>query len=141
MNKLLKTTTVIFLTGFLLHFFWEYSQMIFYACFTCPIDSFQWVIFRATIADAFYMVFFYIVGISLHKKKDWLSHLAWSDLKWLSPAGITTGVIIEYHAIFVAFKWSYSELMPSIGGIGLIPILQMIILPPLTFWVSKKFLT
>ena len=44
--------------------------------------------------------------------------------------------IIEYYSVYVANRWAYAEAMPLIFGIGLSPILQMLILPSAAILMS-----
>ncbi len=60
-----------------------------------------------------------------------------TDFLVLAIVGFLVAVAIEQHAL-LAGKWSYAPSMPTILGIGLSPILQMTVLLPLSFYLTKK---
>ena len=49
-------------------------------------------------------------------------------------------VVVEYYSVHLYGRWAYGELMPTVFGIGLSPILQMLILPSLAILLSRHFL-
>lgn len=50
-------------------------------------------------------------------------------------SGFVVAIAIECYAVHVRARWEYTEGMPTLPGIeiNIIPILQMLILPPLIF--------
>jgi hypothetical protein len=75
--------------------------------------------------------------------------LAAGDLRWglrdrwniyatAAVLGLAYAALVEQAALG-AGRWSYTERMPVVPGLGagLWPLLQMTLLPPLTFWVSR----
>lgn len=69
----------------------------------------------------------------------WLAALFWGRTwiarKELLPVvvfvavAVTYTIVSEYRNVHVAQNWAYSEWMPSIRGIGLIPVMQWIAIP------------
>lgn len=64
--------------------------------------------------------------------------LAWPfGTKWKAPAAIFVGIgllvttLVELIALRQG-RWAYNPTMPTIGGIGITPLLQWSIIPPLT---------
>jgi hypothetical protein len=49
--------------------------------------------------------------------------------------GFVMGVAIEWMAVHVLQRWTYTTHMPLVPGldVGLVPVAQMLILPPLIF--------
>ena len=45
--------------------------------------------------------------------------------------------VVEYYSVYLYSRWTYMEAMPLILGIGLSPILQMLILPSLAILLSR----
>ena len=75
--------------------------------------------------------------------------LAAGDLGWglrgrrhvyvtASVLGLIYATLVVYAAL-AAGRWSYAEHMPSVPllAAGLWPLLQMTLLPPLTFWIAR----
>jgi hypothetical protein len=48
-------------------------------------------------------------------------------------AGLVLAMLVEWVAVYRLGRWAYAERMPIVPGfgIGLVPIAQMIILPPI----------
>lgn len=55
----------------------------------------------------------------------------------LTLAGVFMAIAIEWVAVHMLERWSYAQAMPLVPGIevGLIPVLQMVLLPPLVFGI------
>jgi L-cystine uptake protein TcyP (sodium:dicarboxylate symporter family) len=50
-------------------------------------------------------------------------------------AGLVIGIVVEWLAVHLLARWNYTDRMPIIPwiGIGWVPVLQMVVLPPLIF--------
>ena len=50
-------------------------------------------------------------------------------------AGLVMGITIEWVAVHVLERWAYTACMPRVPGlgVGLVPVAQMLLLPPLIF--------
>ena len=64
-----------------------------------------------------------------------LSSLGASGYLVMLTVGLTVSVGIEWVAVHLAQRWTYTEYMPRVPGIevGIVPVAQMLILPPLIF--------
>ena len=73
------------------------------------------------------------------------------DVRWYRPprahryamivtVGVLLHLLIEWVAVHRLARWGYSEIQPIVPGVdvGLLPILQPIILLPLTFWLVAR---
>lgn len=49
--------------------------------------------------------------------------------------------VIEYYSVRIYNRWAYAEAMPLIFGIGLSPLLQMLILPSVAIFLSRYLLS
>lgn len=47
---------------------------------------------------------------------------------------------VEYYSVYIAQRWAYAEAMPLIFGIGLSPILQMLILPSIAILLIRSYI-
>lgn len=85
----------------------------------------------------------------------WTGWAVFRDSRWiLKPAlkgyllmfviGIFLAIIVELNALYLTGAWRYSEQMITISvlGVGLPPLLQMVLLPPITAvllrWIWRK---
>lgn len=147
-SKTDKATTVwlittIYVVAFLLHFVWEMWQIPFYAEMT---DADHWQALKlctqATLGDgviallAFFLAVLISGGDIFWQRRNLL--IAWS-VYLLS--GLLITVALEHIATNVLYRWQYSELMPILPylHVGLMPMLQWLVLPPLTVWISWVF--
>ena len=130
--------------AFLLNFVWEFAQV---PLFEGMASTGHWhaiqVCTRATAGD---------VGIAL--VAFWTVSCAWRSRRWiLRPTalqfagfvavGLVITVLMEWLSTRVLDRWAYAESMPIVPGlgVGLIPVLQWVFLPPLVAWFVRRQLT
>jgi len=126
--------------GFTLNFIWENLHSILYTNVNKPMHILPYHLL-ATISDVIAILFFYWLMAQIHKSQSWIHNLNFKDALWLLLFGGILGILLEI--FFVKLKlWSYNPNMPIIPGIdvGLSPVLQMMFLPLLTFYLTKKFI-
>ena len=92
-----------------------------------------------TIGDAVIMrVAFWCVAA--FAGRYWLLRPKLAHIGSLVAVGVGITILIEKLAVSGGWVqgWSYSERMFTAFGIGITPVLQWIILPPLTIWFCKR---
>jgi hypothetical protein len=74
-------------------------------------------------------------------RRDWFIRPGPAAYGVLLVAGAVLAIIVEWIAVNVLHRWTYNDAMPHIPGleIGAIPILQMILIPPLTIGLACAF--
>ena len=98
-----------------------------------------WIIcFKAALGDVL-MVWFVLLTISAAARR-----LLWlRQPRWLA-AGILLGAIVaiafELYSMATQ-RWAYSEWMPTVGGVGVLPVLQMMFLPVASYWLADRWIT
>ena len=133
----------LFLVTFPIYFAWEMLQM---PAFRGVPDSWlaaTGVCALATIGDA-------VVVLALFA----LAGLTFRDPRWFSPprigryavivmAGLMLQIMIERVALCRLGWWSYRDVQPIVPGlgVGVLPLLQPIVLLPLTFWLLARWRT
>lgn len=140
---MLKFLLNLFFISFLLNFTWEISQMGFYSNLGMGDISDYWnfvmIHWQVSLKDALMVVLVYLViGMILRNwfwAKNWNS--GWAILIITLPVW---QAIIEYYSVYIYGRWGYAESMQLILGIGLLPILQMLILPSLSILLSRHLL-
>ncbi|WP_066172480.1 hypothetical protein [Bacillus marinisedimentorum] len=126
--------------SFLLQLIWEVSQCsVFYQMELNLLNPLLW---SATFGDMNMTIFLYALLSFVHGTRDWIEQ----------PFTKTTMVIMTLYALFLSFffeisalykgRWEYSGLMPFFPGtnIGLLPVVQLLILFPAAFYISKLVL-
>ena len=134
----------ILIFAFLLNYPWEFLQTpLFEGMAAAPHWDAVKVCTRATFGDAVIMLIAY-ASIAVATMDRWWFR-APSRLQMLSfiAVGVIITVVIEHFAtqsMDRAWGWRYADTMPTIPvlGIGLTPLLQWILLPPLAIWFVRR---
>ena len=123
----------VFLIGVAVNFPWEMAQAYLYA----PMGD--WVTatmrcFRAAIVDGAIVVGMALAGTAVFKRRDWFLLLSTARILFIISAGASVAVLIERLALGTG-RWDYNQLMPLIPrtDIGLVPVVQMMVLPLIIF--------
>lgn len=137
-STLYKTILLISIISFATHFIWENLHIPLYIedlGFDTKFGLSLW----ATSGDVAYTFIIFLVFAGIKRNIYWIKNISKKDLIFLAIAGLILASVIEYKAMILD-KWSYGPYMPIIPilNIGLSPVLQMMILLPLTMFVSSK---
>lgn len=123
--------------AFLLNVAWEMIQMFAYA--NMPVRSLQSLAACsvAALGDGLYVVALYWVGRLLTGDIQWVRHLTARRIIMVLACGLGFALVIEHIALLHRF-WQYRKNMPILPfGVGLWPVLQLMILPLVTFRVAS----
>jgi hypothetical protein len=78
----------------------------------------------------------------------WIVALGWGRL-WVSTTrrapfalfltiGIAYTTVSEHVNVHLVRRWAYSPWMPTVAGIGLVPLLQWVVVPTLAVWGARR---
>jgi hypothetical protein len=133
--------TAVALFAFLLHFAWEMLQVPFYAgmeraahwraVLTCS---------GATAGDVVITLVAYGMVAGMARDRGWLRRPSLGRVALYVAVGLAVTVVIELLGVYVLGLHAYAPAMPRVAGVGLTPILQWILLPPLTLWLARRHL-
>ena len=128
----------IFFIGFFLNLIWENVQAPLYQRYTNFWDHFM-MCFWASLVDAAVILLLYSLFAIWYKNLFWIKHLNWKNGLLLMLFGAAVALGFEYWA-FENEMWAYTERMLVVGilEIGLSPLLQMMLLPVITLYVSYR---
>ena len=120
------------LTMVALHFMWEMAQGHWFASMA-PLSFWRATSLcaRATVGDVVITAIAFSAAAAVARSSHWPAEKRKS---LLLPAGIFIAsglamtVAYEIHAL-AAGQWSYAETMPTIAGVGVLPILQWLVIP------------
>ncbi len=130
----------IILIAFLLNFAWEMLQMPLYEGMELTITS---VAFcgLASVADTVLVLLLYYFFALVYREPFWVQTYTLQRIVVLALYGATGAIVAEIVHVY-AGNWTYSRLMPLIPfvDVGLSPVLQFMILPVLTYYMSFYFL-
>lgn len=126
--------------GFLANLIWENAQAFMYEGYTDFLSHFL-VCFIATIVDALVILLMYLLFAAAYKDIYWMKCWNGKNISILLLIGGTLAVGFEKWALVKA-EWRYNELMPIVPllDIGFSPLLQLMILPFITYYFSYLIL-
>lgn len=135
-----KLMVLILMISFFLNFVWEFLQSPFYDCFKNSLaDNYNHYLL-AIVWDSLYTILIYLLVSLSNKNYNWIQNpmkkndILLSIMTWLMLA-----IFIECKWAYILWKWNYSPLMPTIYWIWMVPLLQMMILPILSFKIANIF--
>ena len=136
LSRFFATTVV---TSFVLNEIWEMAQMSAYI----ETAGHSWtstlgLCTRAAAGDVGIILGIYAAGALAAGDLGWGVRGRWNIYVMAALLGLACAALVE-HAALAAGRWSYTERMPvvSVLGAGLWPLLQMTLLPPLTFLCAR----
>lgn len=122
--------------GFPLNAAWEFAQSPLYADWDQQWTYLLWTRFHCTVGDVMILLGAF-----------WLTSLVFGTRRWIGTThhaallfvvlGIGYTTWSEWFNTSIRASWGYAAAMPVIGGVGLAPVLQWMLLPPLVLWLSR----
>jgi hypothetical protein len=127
----------------LLNLPWELLQApLFEGMADAPHSTVIRACLQATLGDAVIMMLAHAAVAAITRRRHWVLAPSWRDLAVFSAVGVAITAVIEWLATrgHWAQTWVYSSAMPVIPGleIGLSPLLQWVILPPIAVWFVRR---
>lgn len=118
--------------AFVLNLAWEIAHVRLY---TLWVDAdrltIAWSLVHCTLGDvAIALTLFALAGIAL-RQTDWPLSSPWSGGAIVTVGAVAFTAWSEWYNVYQIGSWGYTASMPMILGIGLSPLLQWLILPPL----------
>lgn len=141
MAKILSVIATLFVVSVPLNFLWEIAQMPLY------VDGGKLLEFAAhciipSLGDGIIVLVIFSVGWVVLHRSDWFDRPGLAGYALMLFTGFAIAVIIEWGAVYVIDRWSYTASMPQLPGlgVGLSPVLQILVLPPVIFKVAAWWL-
>lgn len=122
---------------------WEFAQLPLYALFDEP-DTARIVryVLHCTAGDVFIALGAYAAAALALREWAWPLHDPLRGITLTTALGLAYTVASEWYNVYHAAAWTYSESMPLFFGIGLAPLLQWLLMPPLVLllvrWMGIK---
>jgi hypothetical protein len=130
--------------SFLLNFIWEMWQIPFFEAIP---NGTHWAgvvaCTQATFGDAAISIVAFWCVAAFAKSRSWIIKPSPFQIGSFVMVGVVITIAFEALATVLLDRWSYSPSMPTLPllGTGLLPLLQWILLPPLTIWFVRRQLT
>jgi amino acid transporter len=125
--------------AFVLNLTWEITQVRLYTIWAeADRLSVAWSLFHCSVGDVMIaLAMFALAGIVL-RRADWPPSRPWTGGVIVVIGAMAFTVWSEWYNVYRAGNWGYTASMPMIFGIGLSPLLQWLILPPVMVGVYRK---
>ncbi|WP_157593602.1 hypothetical protein [Pontibacter actiniarum] len=136
MKRLLLVSGAVLVIGFSLNLIWENAQAPLYQGYSGLFGHF-WICFVASLVDALVLLLLYTLFAVFNHSPYWpLNAKLWQYIL-LSFTGGVIAVGFEKWALAVE-QWFYTDEMPMVPllHVGWLPLLQLMILPSLTYYIS-----
>lgn len=124
----------------LVNYAWELLQLPLYQNLG-PVGDNMGHCFAAALGDGVLVVLIALFGWMMLRDRNWYLEPGVRGYFVMLITGAVIAVTVEKIALALG-RWAYSSAMPvlPVVNVGLTPLLQMIILPPLIFMAFRKFL-
>lgn len=129
--------------SFLLNFAWEVLQTPFFQDISDKINTIVWYRFHCTVGDVMISLgSFWLVAL-ISKTRTWFLNPTRARLLLFIAFGVSYTIFSEIKNVSLNKLWAYSDIMPVIPyiDVGVIPIIQWIILPPLLVFIVRRQLS
>ncbi len=125
--------------AFVLNLIWEIAHVRLYTIWGAGDGvSVAWAVFHCSLGDVLIaLTMFALAGIAL-RRADWPAWRPWTGGVIVVIGAIAFTVWSEWYNVYRAGNWGYMASMPMIFGIGLSPLLQWLILPPVMVGAYRK---
>lgn len=119
------------LVAFALHFTWEMYQAKWFASMTgLPFWTATFLCLRATLGDLVITIVAFAAAAGTARVLMWPLRLRVVPMLVFLATGMAITIGYEIFALRSG-RWTYAEDMPTVFGIGLLPILQWSLIPPI----------
>ena len=142
MKKTLKLISIFVIIALVIFAAGEYAICgIFYTMEGQGFIEHQLLMFSAFTGDMFIALGLFLLLAFVNKRSDWfLNEWERKDIVIHLLYSTLIAFYFEAHALHTG-RWGYNDGMPLVFGtsIGLVPVLFLILLIPLIFYLTKKF--
>jgi hypothetical protein len=96
---------------------------------------------QATLGDGVLVAAVAIAGALLYRDRRWFVPPAPLRYVVAVVAGVALQVGVEWVMVYRLDRWGYASNQPILPlvGLGILPVLQPIVLLPLTFWLTARW--
>ena len=124
--------------AFVLNLTWEIAQVRLYTIWAAADGmSVAWALFHCSLGDVVIaLAMFALAGMVLWRA-DWPASRPWTGGVIVVIGAIAFTAWSEWYNVYRVGNWGYTASMPMIFSIGLSPLLQWLILPPVMVVVYR----
>jgi hypothetical protein len=131
-----RTTAIIFAVAVAFNYVWELAQAPLYAGMN-DFRQMLWHCIVPSLGDGVLVLLIFALGWIVLRRRDWFVRPGGRGYGLMLSAGLVIAICIELVTVYALGRWEYTTQMPILPGlgVGLAPIAQMLVLPPVIFRV------
>lgn len=128
-----QTAANVYVVAVVFNYLWEMGQAVLFTPWGSLMQGI-WRCFVASLGDGVLVLLIFAVGWIALGGQGWIETPGLRGYALMITTGLAIAMTIEWIALQRG-RWSYQPAMPVIPilEVGLAPVLQMIVLPPLVF--------
>jgi putative flippase GtrA len=123
--------------GFVLNGVWEFAQSPLYADWHNSIPYLIRTRLHCTAGDVFILLVAFWVTSLLLRTRRWIAESHVGGAMCFVSIGFLVTIWSEWSATGVRAAWQYSPAMPLLFGIGVAPLLQWLVVPPVVLLLTR----
>ena len=125
--------------AFALNLAWEIAHVRLYTLWASADGlSVAWALFHCTLGDVVIALAMFALVVVMLGDKDWPVSRPWAGGAMVVAGALAYTAWSEWYNVYRAGSWNYSASMPLVFGIGLSPLLQWLVLPPVMVAVYRE---
>ncbi len=125
---------------FIIFGIWEFAQTPFFEDYTDSFNIFVYNRFHCTTGDVLILLSAVLITSLIYRSDKWLLEPEIRHYITVSAVGAGYTIFSEINNVYILKSWGYSELMPTIFGVGLLPLIQWIVLPSIVMFINKNYI-
>jgi hypothetical protein len=124
-----------------LYFAWEMAQAPFFTGMPAGWVRGTLMCAQATLGDGVLVAAVAIAGTLLYRDRRWFVPPAPLRYVVAVVVGVALQIAVEWVMVYRLNRWGYASNQPILPlvGLGILPVLQPIVLLPLTFWLTARW--
>jgi hypothetical protein len=135
LRETLRLQAAIFAVAVPLNLAWEVAQAQLYAFPRQGIVTDLVGCLVPSLGDGLMTLAIYWSGWLVFRRPGWVLRPGAGGFALAVLVGLLLAIGVEWNALYLTGAWAYGPGMPLVPvlGVGLLPVLQMLVLPPITF--------
>jgi hypothetical protein len=140
-NSTWRTLAAIFIVAVAVNYPWELAQAPLYVGMA-DFSRALWHCFAPSLGDGLLVLLIFAFGWAVLRRRDWFTRPGVRGYALMLIAGLAIAISVELVAVYAVGRWAYAARMPIVPGlgVGLAPIAQMLVLPPIIFRVVASWM-
>jgi hypothetical protein len=128
--------------AFALNLIWESAHVRFYTLWAAAdAKTVAWSLLHCSLGDVVIALAMFALAGVLLRQSDWPGSRPWAGTAIVVTGSMAYTAWSEWYNVYSAGNWAYTGSMPMIFGIGLSPLLQWLILPPVIVGMYRTLTT